>query len=243
MHYYFNAYDDPDINKTVAKCFVIDGVKLDIDLRGSGGVIWAAPSTYSYGDQQFSYKLLDDAQTIDMPNTLVEKLKSLLPQRKRPAPEQVEEAAPPPTSRRRLDTAERISALAEANNIVEYLGHGSHSKEAREKVWDNRDTFIRIAFALNFVADGTSILLPALIKLAKVSDKAAANVEEWCEKLYNTPENGNRPPGLPFLRNLKETMLEISDGKSLPGLLAAIGCPTDIRFIEGVEMGHTLKRP
>ena len=243
LHVYFNAFADADINKTVAKCFVLDGKKLDIDIRGGGGVIWAAPSTYSFEGEQFSYKVLDDAHVIDMPNVLVAKLKSLLPGRagaKRKRPAEGEEAKSPKATKRRMEVAERISALAEANNIVEYLGHESHSKEAREKVWDNRDTFIRIAFALNSVADGTSILLPSLVKLAKTSEKAEANVGEWCEKLYNTPSVEKRP-GLPFLRRLKESMLEISDGKSLPGLLAGVGCPIDIRFIEGVQMGHTAK--
>ena len=72
MHVYFNAFDDPNINKTCAKSFVADdGTPLDIDLRGVGGVIFAPPSSYkTISGEERKYEVLRDGPVIDMPDEL-----------------------------------------------------------------------------------------------------------------------------------------------------------------------------
>ena len=111
--------------------------------------------------------------------------------------------------------------------------------------WDAHDTTIRIAFALNNVSRGTDLLLDAFIQLASTSPKAQANVAEWATDLYRTPApaGGGTRPGLPFLREL--LLGSEADGCArkrahLKEMLALADCPTDDRFIDGVEHGHVL---
>ena len=243
LHIYFSASAEAEaLNKSVSKCFTMDGAKLDIDLRGKGGVIWAAPSAYEFEGKRFEYTVINPAPTIEMPTKLVSYLVSLLAKevQKRKEPEGRDEAVV--TTKRRLDVDERIEIIKAANCIIRYLGHTSHSAEVRAAVWDKHDTFVKIGFALNNAADGTPILLPPYVELAKLSSKAEANVEEWCEKIYYTPPpaSGARP-GLKFLKGLKEAMLARSDGKGLEEMLALLGVSTDSRFIDGIALGHVDK--
>ena len=72
LHVYFNAFDDPDFNKSWSKCFTgADGAVLDIDLRGRGGVIFASPSSYTtLAGYVRRYDVLRDTPVTDMPDRL-----------------------------------------------------------------------------------------------------------------------------------------------------------------------------
>jgi hypothetical protein len=79
LHLYFEAFDDDQLNRSVAKCFTLNGAKLDIDLRGRGGCIFAPPSRYTtLTDERRSYIVIKDSDVIPMPPRLVNTLKSLL---------------------------------------------------------------------------------------------------------------------------------------------------------------------
>jgi hypothetical protein len=82
LHVFFNASPAAEaLNKSVARCFVVDGVRVGIDTRGKGGAIFVAPSTYTC-EEVFSYVVRSptkDLPTIEMPLPLTEHLFSLLP--------------------------------------------------------------------------------------------------------------------------------------------------------------------
>jgi hypothetical protein len=98
---------------------------------------------------------------------------------------------------------------------------------------------IRIAFALNNISQGTDLLLDAFIQLVRTSTKAQENVAEWAAQLYRTPPPPGPRRGLSFLRSLVEG-LDTQKRADLKEMLALAGCPTDDRFIDGVERGHVL---
>ena len=81
LHVYFKAFDDADLNKSVQKCFKLpDGSALDIDLRGKGGVIFAAPSSYKTQSGEVRHYMVErDLPVAEMPGALVACLKKMLP--------------------------------------------------------------------------------------------------------------------------------------------------------------------
>ncbi len=79
LHLYFEAFDDDQLNRSVAKCFSLNGAKLDIDLRGRGGCIFAPPSSYTtIAGERRGYIVIKDLDVIPMPAGLVSALKSML---------------------------------------------------------------------------------------------------------------------------------------------------------------------
>jgi hypothetical protein len=81
LHLYFKAFDDEQLNRTFAKQFKLNGVALDIDVRAKGGCIFAAPSSYkNLSGERRSYVVIKDAAVAEMPQALIAKLKSMLPE-------------------------------------------------------------------------------------------------------------------------------------------------------------------
>jgi hypothetical protein len=79
LHLYFEAFDDDQLNRSVSKCFSLDGAKLDIDLRGRGGCSFAPPSSYTnLAGENRSYVVIKDLDAMHMPARLVSALKSML---------------------------------------------------------------------------------------------------------------------------------------------------------------------
>ena len=76
-HYYFTAegLETSPLNCTASKCFTIDSAIAPIDLRGKGGVIFAAPSSYkTLDDTTLRYRVLNDSAPCRRPPKLQEYL-------------------------------------------------------------------------------------------------------------------------------------------------------------------------
>ena len=80
LHLYFRAFEDAQLNRSIAKQFKLNGVALDIDVRGHGGCIIAPPSGYTslFGERR-NYVVEKDMLPAEMPQRLVAKLKAMLP--------------------------------------------------------------------------------------------------------------------------------------------------------------------
>jgi hypothetical protein len=112
-------------------------------------------------------------------------------------------------------------------------------------VWDSHATTVRIGFAANNIARGTSLLLQPFIALLRTSPKAEANVVEYATGVYETPPpaDGGPRPGLAFLRDLLSAVKEEERARKRAALIALLeteGLPTAVGFVDGLMHGHTL---
>ena len=209
-HLYFKACDDVQLNRTFAKEFEVDGVKLDIDVRGRGGCIIAPPSGYAMLDgTQRRYSVLKDVPVAEMPQALQDALKAMLQgggrRSARGSARGGGTAAPQPSvasaaTQSFEDLYDQLKSAREAVRIIERLATTPELLD----VFNTRDVILRIAFALNNIANGTDLLLPVYTQLLRASPQAQANVEEYAAGLYRTPPpaDGGPRPGLAYLRTL-----------------------------------------
>jgi hypothetical protein len=129
--------------------------------------------------------------------------------------------------------------VAAAADVLAMLAAG------KAEVWDAHETTVRIGFAANNIARGTTLLLQPFIELLRTSPKALANVVEYATGVYETPPpaDGGPRPGLAFLRKLLSTEAEEERAHkraALNALLATEGLPTAAGFVDGLMLGHTL---
>ncbi len=128
----------------------------------------------------------------------------------------------------------QFEEAARATKILRLLACGAADR------WDSHDNTIRIAFALNNISRGSDLLLGPFTQLVRSSPKAEANVAEWAASLYRTlPPAAGARPGITFLRSLLGPDVQ-AERAELKEALALAGCPTDDRFIDGVEKGYVL---
>jgi hypothetical protein len=253
-HIYFkvDGFENSSLNKSVAKCFYVNGKPLNIDLRAKGGCIFAAPSSYadpSDGEKRFTYNVLDASEPMVMPHALAAHLLSLTPQANAPQRAPIATSAPSPPSadanRPRTgeggnntsspladlddDGEERPSAgesIARARCILKLFMTHNIPQHVHDATWNNHDAIIRIAFAANNVCDGKDTLLNDFIALVKSSNHAQNNHVEWATQLYNTPPPANQHrPGLCWLTTLEAAFCE----------KAGLGAPSFVALCEAHE--------
>ena len=230
-HIFFTqeGIDGAPWNGSFARCFKIDGKPVDIDVRGVGGMVYAAPSRYTDGAGNIRcYTVLNGSAPMKMPIELVKLLTkhtdnaATKAAARETAPSAGRTPGAPSTAgaaAAEIGGASAAGAAAgtgreptieevfNANNYLAYISENAGQEVAVDTaVWANHAVFIRLAYAACNLSQGSKSsvgLYKPLMRLnAKYTELRGGEREDADALWQSTDRNRNDCPGLPFIAHV-----------------------------------------
>jgi hypothetical protein len=220
-------------NGSYARCFKIDGEAVEIDVRGVGGMVYAAPSSYTDGAGNMRcYTVINGSAPMKMPTALVELLtKHTDNAATKAAPREMAPSAGRAAGA--LSTAaaaaleigrggagaaagtSREPTIEEVFRAITFIGyicdHAGEETAVDTAVWANHSVFIRLAYAACNLSQGSMSsvgLYKPLMRLNAKYTKLRGGEREDADALWrSTDRNRADCPGLPYIEHVYKEYL------------------------------------